>query len=44
MRRRLMSASGGSGGEYIEGTATGQFIMKINGVDSYTVTPAADGK
>ena len=32
--------------EYIEGTATGSFNMRINGFTSsqYTITPDADGK
>ena len=32
-------------GEYIEGTATGSFQIKINGGDTeYTITPDAAGK
>ena len=35
-------------GEYIEGTATGEFTIKINGPTSsstiYTITPDSDGK
>ena len=33
-------------GEYIEGTATGSFQIKINGSTGtqYTITPDADGK
>ena len=32
-------------GEYIEGTATGSFKIKINGGGAeYTITPDADGK
>ena len=33
-------------GEYIEGTATGSFKIKINGSTGtqYTITPDADGK
>lgn len=33
-------------GEYIEGTATGSFQIKINGTTGtqYTITPDADGK
>ena len=32
--------------EYIEGTATGEFMIKINGPAGtrYTITPDADGK
>ena len=46
MRRRLMGGAAGGGGEYIEGTATGEFTIKINGSDGtqYTITPDADGK
>ena len=32
-------------GEYIEGTATGEFKIKINGGGTeYTITPDANGK
>ena len=31
MRRRLMGGAAGDGGEYIEGTATGSFEIKIGG-------------
>lgn len=32
-------------GEYIDGTATGSFKIKINGGGTeYTITPDADGK
>lgn len=49
MRRRLMGASGGSG-EYIEGTATGEFEMKVNYESlfdqgtTYQIIPDANGK
>ena len=41
-----MGGAAGGGGEYIEGTATGEFKMKINGYSGteYTITPGADGK
>ena len=40
-----MGGAAGGGGEYIEGTATGSFKMKINGGGTeYTITPDADGK
>ena len=50
MRRRLMGGAAGGGGEYIEGTATGSFNMKINYTGlfepgtQYTITPDANGK
>ena len=43
-----MGGAAGGGGEYIEGTATGSFSIRINGYTStgteYTITPDADGK
>lgn len=40
-----MGGAAGSGGEYIEGTATGSFNIKINGGGTeYTITPDANGK
>ena len=41
-----MGGAAGGGGEYIEGTATGSFKMKINGWEGveYTITPDAAGK
>ena len=45
-----MGGAAGGGGEYIEGTATGEFKIKINGVFSedggvtYQVTPDSNGK
>ena len=41
-----MGGAAGGGGEYIEGTATGEFTIKINGYSGteYTITPDADGK
>ena len=41
-----MGAAAGGGGEYIEGTATGSFNMRINGYSGtqYTITPDANGK
>ena len=43
-----MGAAAGGGGEYIEGTATGEFKMEINGYGDtstvYTITPDAAGK
>lgn len=43
-----MGGAAGGGGEYIEGTATGSFEMRINGYTSTgtvnTITPDADGK
>ena len=46
MRRRLMGGAAGGGGEYIEGTATGSFEIRINGNGGteYTITPDANGK
>ena len=41
-----MGGAAGGGGEYIEGTATGSFKIKIGGYSGteYTITPGADGK
>ena len=41
-----MGGAAGGGGEYIEGTATGSFKMKINSYygTEYTITPDAAGK
>ena len=41
-----MGGAAGGGGEYIEGTATGEFTMEINGYSGtkYTITPDAAGK
>ena len=41
-----MGGAAGGGGEYIEGTATGSFNIKINGSTEtqYTITPDANGK
>ena len=41
-----MGGAAGGGGEYIEGTATGSFTMKINGYSGtqYTITPDSAGK
>ena len=43
-----MGGAAGGGGEYIEGTATGSFKIKINGAISssaeYTITPDSAGK
>ena len=40
-----MGGAAGGGGEYIEGTATGSFKIKINmGGTQYTITPDANGK
>ena len=41
-----MGGAAGGGGEYIEGTATGSFNMRINGYSGtqYTITPDASGK
>lgn len=41
-----MGGAAGGGGEYIEGTATGEFTIKINGPagTQYTITPDAAGK
>ena len=41
-----MGGAAGGGGEYIEGTATGEFTIKIGGSTGtqYTITPDADGK
>lgn len=41
-----MGGAAGDGGEYIEGTATGSFQIRINGYygAKYTITPDAGGK
>ena len=43
-----MGGAAGGGGEYIEGTATGSFKIKINNSTSsstiYTITPDSAGK
>ena len=41
-----MGGAAGGGGEYIEGTATGEFQIKIGGARDtiYTITPDAGGK
>lgn len=43
-----MGGAAGGGGEYIEGTATGEFTIRINGFGDtsaeYTITPDAAGK
>ena len=43
-----MGGAAGGGGEYIEGTATGEFTININGSGygstQYTITPDAAGK
>lgn len=41
-----MGGAAGGGGEYIEGTATGEFMIKIGGARGtrYTITPDAAGK
>ena len=41
-----MGGAAGGGGEYIEGTATGSFKIKINGSSGteYTITPDSAGK
>lgn len=41
-----MGGAAGGGGEYIEGTATGSFQIRINGYrgTKYTITPDANGK
>ena len=41
-----MGGAAGGGGEYIEGTATGSFKIKIGGYNGtkYTITPDAAGK
>ena len=41
-----MGGAAGGGGEYIEGTATDSFKIKINGFfgTQYTITPDASGK
>ena len=41
-----MGGAAGGGGEYIEGTATGEFNITIGGYSGteYTITPDAAGK
>ena len=40
-----MGGAAGGGGEYIEGTATGEFTIEINGGGTiYTITPDSAGK
>ena len=41
-----MGGAAGGGGEYIEGTAEGEFKIRINGSTGtqYTITPDANGK
>ena len=41
-----MGGAAGGGGEYIEGTATGEFQIKIGGYSGteYTITPDSNGK